>query len=96
MANHQVTITVCDDQTLCYDQPIVRAERGDSIVWTSTMPFAVDFGRVSPSHRLKNSSDKGSVTMNIRADAAAGRYKYFVAAFDGTRVLTDDPEIIIE
>ncbi|HXG33739.1 MAG TPA: hypothetical protein VNJ11_10255 [Bryobacteraceae bacterium] len=95
MADHRVRITV-SGQTFRYDQPIVRAQRGDSVIWASTMPFAVDFGRVSPSHRLRESSKKGRVTMKVRANAPPGRYKYFVAVFDGSCVLTDDPEIIIE
>lgn len=95
MATHRVTITV-SNRSLAYDPPVVRARRGDNVIWASDKPFAVDFGSSSPSRRLKESSEKGCIAMRLRTDAAPGRYKYFVAAFDGTRVLTDDPEIIIE
>jgi hypothetical protein len=97
MASHAITISVDKRGNLTYTHPSLRAKRNEKVSWTCDVgPFAVDFAGQTPSARLKDSSKKGAVEMHIRADAAPGRYKYFVAVAHKDQVLTDDPEIIIE
>lgn len=97
--NHQVEI-FAQNGKISYTNATVNASKGDTISWTSNHPFAVDFAVSSPADKLKGSSKKGKasseISMKIRNDSSPGRYKYFVAVFDGNDVLTDDPEIIIE
>lgn len=94
---HQITISVDTQGNLTYSHPSVQAKRNDHISWTCDAgPFAVDFAGHTPAARLKGSSNKGNLRLQIRPDAEPGRYKYFVAVASNGKVLTDDPEIIIE
>ncbi len=78
-----------------------RVSRGDEIVWTSDLPFAVDvarnaelFGRQLPAAALRGRANAAARASTGRS-APAGSYKYAVAVWDGTNVWVLDPEIII-
>ena len=93
---HEIVLSFERPGILAVNQPSLRVSRGDSIVWTGDFPFAVEFSPNSPCDRLKGSSINGSLALKIRSDAGPGRFKYFAAAFVDGRVVTEDPEIIIE
>jgi hypothetical protein len=93
---HQIVLSLDPSGILTVDRPSVRVSRRDTIRWTSDLPFAVEFTPSSPCDRLKGSSSGGSLKMKVRGDSGPGRYEYFVAVYDGHRVVTEDPVIIIE
>lgn len=92
---HFVTITV-EKGRLFYSLPSFFAKRGDTIKWTSSYPFAIDLGWESPLLKERYQVNaKKLVGTKVRRDAPYGRYKYFVAVWNGKKILTDDPEFIV-
>lgn len=95
---HTITIDIRNGE-IVYDKPKVITGPGDVIGWKCEVKnahFAVHFDPISPL-ALNRASALGEESINdeILLEASSGRYKYFVAVFDGKRIYTDDPELIV-
>lgn len=96
MPTHRIAIQVGRGGARCVPDS-VRVKRRDTVRWTCARgPYEVRFGWDSPFPDVSYSGQKGrAASAKVRRDACPGRYKYFVAVYDGRKVVTDDPDIII-
>lgn len=95
---HTVRIVVDKDGNLTYDNPVIWVDRGDSIIWEcqGDYPFAVHVGWNSPLDKGRYQAPKGrKITANVPENALPGHYPYTVAVYEGERIWTDDPELIV-
>lgn len=79
----------------------ITVQRGQSINWNSSMPFAIAvernnalFGRTLPPQALRGRAN-APVRAQVGGQAAQGTYKYAVAVWDGENVWVVDPEIVV-
>jgi plastocyanin len=79
----------------------VTVSPGETIQWTSEIPFAVAvernaqlFGQELPPQALRGRAN-APLRAAVAENAEAGTYKYSVAVWDGENVWVVDPEIII-
>lgn len=73
------------------------AAPGDTVEWESRHPVTIHFGWPSPLATDSFTLAKGSSrTLQAPVAKAYGRFKYFVAIWDGKNILVDDPEIIVK
>jgi hypothetical protein len=92
---HSVAITVQKGR-FSYIPASFFVKRGDIIEWRCKYPFAIDLGWESPLHKERHKvGPKRTIGDRVRSDAPYGRYKYFVAVWDGKNIWTDDPEFIV-
>ena len=75
------------------------AHPGDEIEWEADYQFGVVFGLTTPLDGAVYVSGKArgkkKIKVKIRDKAVHGTYKYTVALHDGTSLVLDDPQIII-
>jgi plastocyanin len=96
----RVQITI-DGDRLRYNKMRVEVIPGDRVEWVCTgHPFSIHFPGVTPVREisLKNTG-AGSILVEIPSvETVYGCFKYFVAVYDAatTKVLTDDPDIIVD
>jgi plastocyanin len=94
-----VTISM-EDGNISYDKLCVFVEPEDTIEWAcenDNYHFAVHIGWDSPLRKGRYRATKGKrISDRVPEDARPGRYKYFVAVFDGENIWTDDPEFIVK
>jgi hypothetical protein len=94
----QIHIAV-EDGRIVYDTGFsVRAHRGDTITWTSPLPFAIHFGERTPFEQPSYAqAGHETVEARVRPNARSGAYKYSVTVFNGQGApLIDDPEVYID
>ena len=89
-----VTITVVKGKIVCNPWKL-EVKRGTKVKFDYADPFAVHFGGKTPFPHVSFNGSGSIVTEPIPSDMPYGVYKYFIAVYDGTRVLTEDPDIII-
>jgi plastocyanin len=94
---HQVVISVSEDGQFSYSLDPVRAARGDQIEWScDSGNWSVHFiGQTPLAQQAVRGTSSSSRRLPVRANAADGSYKYFVAVAVGDEVYTDDPEVIV-
>jgi plastocyanin len=102
MSNHKthtVKINVVGGNVL-YDKPSISVDPEDTIEWVcenSQYHFAVHIGWDSPLRKGRYRASMGKrISEKVPKKAPPGRYKYFVAVFDGTNIWTDDPDFIVK
>lgn len=91
-----ITINVARGSVTCSPDS-AEASRGQRVEWNcSGGPWAVLFGARTPFAESGFNGGRGQANGGpVQPNATAGRYKYFVAAYDGTNVVAADPDIII-
>lgn len=95
-----ITIWIKDDK-LKYDKMRVELYPGDTVEWVSSdrLPFTIHFPGVTPLRDASFRTEAGgtpSVSAVVPVECPVyGCFKYFVALFDKKKVLTDDPDIIV-
>lgn len=79
----------------------VVATRGETIQWTSDLPFAIAvernaalFGQTLPPQSLRGRAN-APVRASVGPGAPDGTYKYSVAVWDGENVWVVDPEVVV-
>lgn len=94
---HQVVISVSEDGQFSYSLDPVRAARGDQIEWRcESGNWSVHFiGQTPLAQQAVRGRSGNARRLPVRADAANGSYKYFVAVAVGDEVYTDDPEVVV-
>lgn len=99
MAQHEVKITIRRNGRFSYNYPCLCVRRRDTIKWKlmREYPFGIMIKAVcSPLDKGFYVAAKGrTITAKVRRDAEPGYYPYGVGAYDGTKLLFDDPEIIV-
>jgi len=98
---HKVTITVDDDGKFTYENPIILADQGDTVVWecTNKCPFAVHIGWHTPVKGRYRSVDGNEISVTIPKDTRHGYYGYYsyvVAVYKDGKIWTDDPPFIVK
>jgi len=80
------------------DPWVVQLTPGSRVSWSCQHPFAIHFAGIAPAGIPSARGDKGhSFVMEIPDPTVLiGHFKYFVAVYNGERVLTADPDIIID
>ena len=92
----QLVMITIKEGYLEYDEPYLQVHPGDTIKWSCAHPFVVRFDVDSPMEKEWQRGGSGIYATDvIRREAPYGRYKYFVAVWDGSQILTDDPELIV-
>jgi plastocyanin len=80
---------------ITYDLCRGEVSPGDRVQWNCAgHPFAIHFPGATPVGQISFHSTN-SILIEIPPNALYGCFKYFVAVYDGSGVLTDDPDIII-
>jgi hypothetical protein len=71
---------------------------GSQVAWSSEHPFAIHFAGIAPAGIPAAIGDKGHPFVMTIPDSTCllGHFKYFVAVYNGAKVLTADPDIIID
>ena len=102
-----IVITITGKQISC---PREHRKYNGQVQWECAQPFTVDFGWDTPLRdgleKLEGVHDAAAgvyrtpVDVRIGADSdkkgSPKQFKYVIAVWDGTNVLTEDPEIIID
>lgn len=98
MREHKVKVKI-GGSVFGYNRPVIRVKPGDKIEWTlkNDYPWGIVIkAPVSPLEWTFKMTGKGrKITARVGRLAAPGHYPYAVGAFDGKRMLFDDPEIIV-
>lgn len=71
---------------------------GAQIAWSCDHPFAIHFSGIAPAGIPAAVGDKGRPFVMTIPDPTLllGHFKYFVAVYNGAKILTADPDIIID
>jgi len=95
MANKTITFSVTNGD-FEYSELVAGVNPGDKIEWIceNGYDFAVHLSRYSPLNKGRFRGKK-SFSADVKNDAERGIYKYFVAVYDGEKIWTDDPVLII-
>ena len=97
---HTITIYVDDKGDFKYDNPLIWAYPGDTIIWecTNHCPFAIHIGWNSPVKGRYRSVDGTPKEAPVPENARPGYYSYTVAVFDEKtrKIWTDDPPFIVK
>ena len=94
---HTTIINVDDDGNFTYDNPLIWAYPGDTIIWEckNDCPFAVHIGWNSPVKGRYRSKDGTGINATIPENAQPGYYSYTVAVCVDNVIWTDDPPFIV-
>lgn len=99
---HTVVILLDERGNIDYENGLIRAIPGDTIVWQcprckeGRKPFSVHIGWNSPFPECSYQSPDGSdIAVDVPAEAQFGHYRYVVAALVNGNIYTDDPELIV-
>jgi hypothetical protein len=96
---HTITITVGEKGDFKYDNPLVWAYQGDTIVWecTNNCPFAIHIGWNSPLDKGRyRSVDGNNKEAKVKEAAQPGNYSYTVAVYIDGEIWMDDPPFIVK
>ncbi len=99
---HRITITVDNDGDFTYENPLIWAYQGDSIVWEckNDCPFSIHIGWNSPLDKGRyhsvNGDTKKAKKAEVKEDAQPGKYSYTVAVYLNGEIWTDDPPFIVK
>jgi plastocyanin len=96
---HTIKITVDNDGDFTYDNPLIWAYPGDTIIWecTNHRPFAIHIGWNSPLEKGRFQSAKGDrIETVVPEGAQPGNYEYTVAVDLNGNIWTDDPPFIVK
>jgi hypothetical protein len=94
----RIKIVVDKEGNFSYDNPLIWVDRGAKIIWECQggYPFAVHLGWDSPLDKGRyRASKKEKIVARVLNDARAGYYQYTVVVYDGEKIWTDDPELIV-
>ncbi len=96
--NHKVKIDFPYGKII-YDVEILAVRPGDTIEWEpqNNFPFSVVIkAPLSPLDAGFYTADAGNVIRaTVKADAMPGYYPYALSITDGTKIVVEDPDIIV-
>lgn len=80
------------------DPWVVELTPGSQVTWSCERPFAIHFAGIAPAGIPSAAGEKGNPFVMTIPDPTCllGHFKYFVAVYDGHKVVTADPDIIID